>query len=113
MNNHIQDRLESRIQQAVNTLIVSGEIKNPKLSTFASVCDIKLSRDNAYATLYVSCLDERALNNSVKALQAAAPFIQGRLAKALRTKNTPHLSFVADTVEKEAQHIEELLSSLK
>lgn len=113
MNDYTQNRLETRILQAVNTLIVNGEIKNPKLSTFASVCDIKLSKDNAYATMYVSCLDERALNNSVRALQAAAPFIQGRLAKALKTKNTPHLTFVADTVEKEAQHIEELLNSLK
>lgn len=112
MNNYIQDRLESRIVQAVNTLIVNGEIKNPKLSTFASISDINLAKDNAYATLYVSCLDDRALNNSVAALQSAAAFIQGRLAKALRTKNTPHLTFVADTTQREAQHINELLNSL-
>lgn len=113
MNDYTQNRIETRIVQAVNTLIVNGDIKNPKLSTFASICDIKLSTDNAYATLYVSCLNERELNSSVKALQSAAPFIQGRLAKVLKTKNTPHLTFVADTVEKEAQHIEDLLSSLK
>ena len=53
MADYIQSRNQARIMEVVNTLIVSGEIKNPKLSRFASVNDISLSKDNAYATLYV------------------------------------------------------------
>ena len=112
MADYIQSRNEARIMEIVNTLIVSGEIKNPKLSTFASISDISLSRDNAYATLYVSCLVDRDLNNSVKALQSAAPFIQGRLARVMKTKNTPRLSFVADTTERDAAKMDALLESL-
>ena len=112
MADYIQSRNEARIKEIVNTLIVSGEIKNPRLSTFASISDISLSRDNAYATLYVSCLVDRDLENSVKALQSAAPFIQGRLAKVMKTKNTPRLSFVPDTTEREAAKMDALLESL-
>ena len=112
MADYIQSRNEARIMEIVNTLIVSGEIKNPRLSTFASISDISLSRDNAYATLYVSCLVDRDLEHSVKALQSAAPFIQGRLARVMKTKNTPRLSFVPDTTEREAAKMDALLESL-
>ncbi len=114
MSEYSQSRNESRILQAVNTLIVNGEIKHPKLSRFASISAITLSKDNAYATLYVSCLmDDGTLEASVKALQSAAGFIQARLAKVLKTKNTPKLTFVADTTERDAQRINELLDSIK
>lgn len=113
MADYIQSRNESRIMEVVNTLIVSGEIKNPKLSRFASVNDISLSKDNAYATLYVSCLEDRQLQNSVTALQSAAGFIQARIARVLKTKNTPKLNFVADTTERDAARIDALLESIK
>ena len=112
MADYIQSLNEARIMEIVNTLIVIGEIKNPRLSTFASISDISLSRDNAYATLYVSCLVDRDLENSVKALQSAAPFIQSRLARVMKTKNTPRLSFVPDTTEREAAKMDALLESL-
>lgn len=115
MSEYSQNRNESRIVQAVNTLIVTGEIKHPKLSRFVSISDISLSKDNAYATLYVSSLmnDDKSLDASVKALQSAAGFIQARLASAMKTKNTPKLTFVADTTERDAQRINSLLDSLK
>ncbi|MDT3389252.1 MAG: 30S ribosome-binding factor RbfA [bacterium] len=113
MADYIQSRNEARIMEVVNTLIVSGEIKNPKLSRFASVNDISLSKDNAYATLYVSCLEDRQLQNSVTALQSAAGFIQARIARVLKTKNTPKLNFVADTTERDAARIDALLESIR
>ncbi len=113
MSDYSQSRIESRIMEAVNTLIVSGDIKNPKLSRFASISDISVSKDNSYATLYVSCLLDQELERSVKALQSAAPFIQGRLASVLKTKNTPKLTFLPDTTQREASRINELLESIK
>jgi ribosome-binding factor A len=113
MADYMKSRNEARIMEVVNTLIVSGEIKNPKLSRFASVNDISLSKDNAYATLYVSCLEDRELQNSVVALQSAAGFIQARIAKVLKTKNTPKLNFVADTTERDAARIDALLESIR
>ena len=73
------------------------------------IVSVSLSKDNAYATLYISCLDEKALTNSVRALQSASGFIQARLAKALKTKNTPKLTFAEDTSDQYAKRIDELL----
>ncbi|MCF0261798.1 MAG: 30S ribosome-binding factor RbfA [Sphaerochaetaceae bacterium] len=114
MGDYIQSRNEAKIIEVVNTLIVNGDIKHPKLSRFASISGLSLSKDNAYATLYVSCLmDDGTLQASVKALQSAAGFIQGRLAQVMKTKNTPKLTFVADTTEREAMRIDQLLESIK
>ncbi|MFC2821973.1 MAG: 30S ribosome-binding factor RbfA [Sphaerochaeta sp.] len=113
MTDYIRSRNEARIIEVVNTLIVSGEIKDSRLSRFASISAVSLSRDNAYASMYVSCLEDNRLEKSVQALQSAAGFIQARLAKVLKTKNTPKLNFVADTTERDAQRIDELLESIK
>jgi len=113
MGEYSQTRNETKILEAVNTLIVSGEIKNPKLSRFASVSYLTLSKDNSYCTLYVTCLEENRLESSVNALQSAAAFIQGRLARVLQTKNTPKLTFRKDSTELEARRIDELLAGIK
>lgn len=113
MSDYLRDRLKSRILDAVNTLIVCGDIKNPMLSKFASVSDLTLSKDNAYATLYVNCMEEKELYGSVTALQEAAGYIQSRLASVLQTKNTPKLKFKADTTAQNAAKMDKLIESLK
>lgn len=113
MGDYAQNRLESRLIQVINTLIVQGEIKNPKLSRFASISEVSLSKDNAYATAYVSCLEDNLLDNSVKALQSAAGFIQAKVGSVLKTKNTPRITFVADTTQRDAGRINELLKSIQ
>ncbi len=113
MSDYIHSRLKNRIVEIVDTLISNGSIKNPDLSHFANISHITLSRDNAYATLYVTCLEEKRLDKSVAALNNAAGFIQGRLAKLLNTRNTPRLTFVKDEDLKTANRIDEILEAIK
>jgi len=113
MSDWAQNRLESRIIETINTLISNGSIKNPKLSSFCYVSDLKLSKDKAYATLYVNCFNEKELNNSVAALQSASGYIQSKLAGVLKIKNTPKLSFVIDETSRTADRIDKILDSLK
>ncbi len=110
MGEFSQERLESRIMEAVSSLIVSGQIKDPRLSSFASVTKVELSIDNAYAKIFISSLDDnKSLNNSVKALNSAAGFIQTRLAKILRTRNTPVLTFIKDTSYIEGEKLNRII----
>ncbi len=114
MSKYSQQRIESKIAEAVSTLIVKGEIKHPDVSTLCSVSKVSLSPDNAYATIYItSVLDDESLEKSVAGLQKAAPFIQGRVGKFLRTKNTPRLTFKTDNSYKDAQNINNIIDSLK
>lgn len=113
MSQYSQERIESKLGEAISTLIVRGEIKNPNVSTLCSVSRVSLSHDNAYATVFVtSVLGEGALKKSVAGLQKAAPFIQGRVGKFLGTRNTPKLTFKMDTSYRDAQKINNLIDSL-
>ncbi len=109
MSQYAGARLESRIMEAISTLIVTGQVKNPHLSRFTSITDVELSPDGAYATVFVSTVEEEALERSVKALESAAGFIQARLAKVLKTRNTPVLRFVADNSWREGERVNVLI----
>lgn len=113
MSDYIHQRLENRIQEAISTMIVTREIKHHGLSPFVSVSEVSLSKDKAYATVWVSSFEEdKTLEQSVEALQSAAGFIQKRLAAILKTRNTPKLRFKVDTSLKEAMAMNELIDSL-
>ncbi len=113
MSEYSQERLESRIAEIISTLIVQKEIKNHNLSSFTSVTAVHLAEDNANATVYVSSLlSDNSLEKSVNALNSASAFIQSRIAKNLRTKNTPHLVFKADRSYREAERINSIIDGL-
>ncbi|MFA6687909.1 MAG: 30S ribosome-binding factor RbfA [Sphaerochaetaceae bacterium] len=113
MSEYSQKRIESKLMEAISTLIVTGEIKQPNLSTLCSVSRLELSKDNAYATVYISSvLSDGSLEKSVAALQSAAGFIQKRVGAFLKTRNTPKLTFKADFCIKDGQKVNELIDSL-
>ncbi len=109
MSEFSQSRLESRIMEAISSMIVSGQIKNPHLSVFTSVTRVELAPDNTSARIYVSSVPENRIDPSVRALNSARGFIQHRLAAALRTKNTPVLEFCRDDSYREADRINRLI----
>ncbi|HCS35149.1 MAG TPA: ribosome-binding factor A, partial [Sphaerochaeta sp.] len=53
MSDYTHQRLEARIQETISTMIVTREIKHHGLSPFVSVSQVTLSRDKAYATVWV------------------------------------------------------------
>lgn len=114
MSEYNHKRLEARIAQAISTMIVTREIKHPRLSEFVSVSAVALSKDKAYATVSISSfVDDGRLAASVEALQSAAGFIQQHLGQIMNTRNTPRLTFKEDTSIKEAEAINKLIDSLK
>lgn len=113
MSEYSQKRIEARLSEAISTLIVKGEIKNPHMSTLCSVSRVELSVDNSYAVVYISSvLDDETLKASVDAMQRASGFIQKRVASFLKTRNTPVLNFKADISLREGQKINALIDSL-
>ncbi len=113
MSEYSQKRIESKLMEAISTLIVTNEIKQPNLSTLCSVSRVQLSRDNAYATVFISSvLNDESLDKSVVALQNAAPFIQKRVGAFLKTRNTPRLTFKADHSIKDGQAVNDLIAAV-
>ncbi len=109
MSEFSQQRLEHRIMEAIGSLIVSGAIKNPHLSPFTSVTRVELAPDNASATVYVSAVPDNRIDASVRALESAKGFIQGRIGVLLKTRNTPVLTFRRDDSYREAEKVNRLI----
>lgn len=114
MSNVIHKRLENRILEAISTMIVRGDIKDHQLDHLISISKVSLSRDKAYATVWISSFgDIEKLHKSASALQSAAGYIQRRLASILKIRNTPILTFKIDKSLREAERVERLLESIK
>lgn len=109
MSEYSAQRLESRILETISTMIVSGMIKDPRLSTFASVTEVKLANDNTAATVMISAVNDKELQKSVTALNSASGFIQTHVGKVLKTRNTPRLVFKADRSYQECEKINALI----
>lgn len=100
-------RLGEQIRGEIANMMLRGEIKDPRvnsanaelpLSTLLTINRVEVVSDLAYAKVFVSgYLPEDSLNKGVKGLQNAAGFIQSSIAKKLRIRKFPKLTFVADT----------------
>jgi ribosome-binding factor A len=95
-------RIESLLRQEICSMIFMGEIKDPRLEKLTTVTGVELSKDLSHAKIYVSRFGERkALEASVEALNRAAGFIQGTLARRISLRTFPRLAFILDdSIEK-------------
>jgi ribosome-binding factor A len=78
-------------------MILRGVIKDPRVNTMLSITQVKVSKDLAYADIFVSTFEGgKKLDKAVEALNHAAGFIQHKLKDAIRLRNTPILRFKRD-----------------
>jgi ribosome-binding factor A len=91
------ERIGRLMQEKIGALIVEGKIKDPRVNPFLSVTRVSVSRDLAWAEVYVSSFkSEHNLATGVEGLQSAAGFIQAQLALIMHIRQTPKLRFHAD-----------------
>ncbi|MCF6335569.1 MAG: 30S ribosome-binding factor RbfA [Spirochaetales bacterium] len=91
-------RVETLIREEIGKMILTGVIKDPRISNLVSVSDVESSRDLKYSKVYISGFEsDKSLNKTVEALNHARGFIQMNLAKRLKTRNTPILTFYPDS----------------
>ncbi len=114
MSGFRHDRIASTIQELVSSMILKEEIKDPRVSRFVQLNRIEVASDNTFAKIFVSTFeDEKVLQRSVEALNRASGFIQSKLGKSLKTRNTPKLLFVADTSIHDGMEVNTLIEGLR
>ncbi len=98
-----RNRLEEFLREEISSLILSGEIKDPRVGSLISVSRVEVNRDGSHAKVWVSCLeDEKArLDSAAQGLESAAGFVQSRIGKKVRLRLTPILHFIPDPGIKE------------
>lgn len=107
-------RVAQELQKEI-ALIIQREIKDPRVGLMVTVSGVEVSRDLAYAKVFVTFLndqDEEAVKGGVKALQDASGFIRSLLGKAMRLRIVPELTFFYDNSLVEGMRMSNLVSSV-
>jgi ribosome-binding factor A len=110
---HRHERVAGEIRHEISAML-AGELKDPRLSTFATITEVRMTPDLKQAKVYVSVMGpEDEQKATIKVLAAAAGFIRHELSERLQMRRAPELMFVLDRSEEYAQHINELLRRSK
>ncbi|EPF5077988.1 30S ribosome-binding factor RbfA [Yersinia enterocolitica] len=110
-------RVSQEMQKEI-ALILQREIKDPRVG-MATVSGIELSRDLAYAKVFVTFLNVLTDNanpdtvkNGIKALQDASGYIRTLLGKAMRLRIVPELTFAYDNSLIEGMRMSNLVTNV-
>jgi ribosome-binding factor A len=105
-------RLAERIAKIVAELL-ERRIKDPRLG-FVTVTEARLTSDLREAKVFYTVFgstEERA--DTAKALASATGIIRSEVGRLIGLRHTPSLEFVADDLQENAQHIEELVAAVR
>lgn len=101
------DRVAQQIHKEVAS-ILQNELKNrdPRMG-FVTVSGVDVSRDLAYAKIYVTFFDEdpEKTKLNMEVLKDNTSFIRSVLAKAVRMRSVPNIKFLQDTSVTEGMRI--------
>lgn len=103
-------RVAQEMQKEI-AIILQREIKDPRLGMMTTVSGVEMSRDLAYAKVYVTFLNDKD-EAAVKALQEASGFIRSLLGKAMRLRIVPELTFFYDNSLVEGMRMSNLVTSV-
>jgi ribosome-binding factor A len=87
-----------RVNAAVQEVLAEavGELRDPRIG-FVTVTGVETSPDLRQAQVFVSVLgSEKKREQTLAGLEAAHGVLQGRIARELRMKRTPQLTFQYD-----------------
>jgi len=103
-----------RVNEAVREVISEGvgELKDPRVG-FVTVTGVETSADLRHATVFVSVLGgEAKRRRTLAGLAAAHGVLQARVARELRLKRTPQLTFEYDPTVERAVRMTQLIDEL-
>ncbi len=96
----------------LSAIFMRGELHDPDLHDISlTVSEVRVSPDLKNATAFIMPLGGGELEVVLAALKRAAPFLRTQLARDLRLRYAPRLSFQPDTSFDEADRINRLLRS--
>ena len=89
-------RVNSEVMRELS-VIIREDIKDPRISSMASVVAVEVTPDLKYAKAYISVLgDEEEQKATIDGLKSAEGYIRRQLAQRVNLRNTPELTFVLD-----------------
>ncbi len=107
------DRVAQELQKEI-AVILQREVKDPRIG-MVTVSDVEVSRDLAYAKIFVTFLfdnDQSVIEQGIKGLEKASPYIRSLVGKAMRLRIVPELRFIYDQSLVEGMRMSNLVSNV-
>ena len=109
---HRIERVNQLIRQEISDLL-RREVKDPRLSQFIAVTEVATSPDLRNAKVYISFIsDEQQKQDALDALAGASNFFRKEMARTLRLRRIPELSFHWDNSIERGSHIMNLIDDV-
>ena len=106
-------RVSQEMQKEI-AIILQREVKDPRVG-MATVSGVEVSRDLAYAKVFVTFLNDNQpeqIKIGIKALQDASGYIRLLLGKAMRLRVVPELTFAYDNSLVEGMRMSNLVTNV-
>jgi len=103
-----------RVNESVRQVLAEAlpELKDPRIG-LVTVTGVDTAPDLRHATVYVSVLgNEKKRKATLRGLEAAHGLLQSRLARQLRMKRTPQLTFEYDPSVERGVRMSQLIDEL-
>lgn len=110
MSHNRMQRIGDEIQHHLAQLLLT-KIHDPRLNN-VSITAVSVSPDMANATILISALDEKQIEEILTALNKAAGFFRKELARSLNFRITPRLKFAHDKSILRANHLINLINTV-
>ena len=107
------DRVAQELQKEV-AIILQREVKDPRIG-MVTVSDVEVTKDLSYAKVFVTFLfdhGDAAIEQGMKALEKASPYIRTLLGKAMRLRIVPELRFMYDRSLVEGMRMSNLVTDV-
>lgn len=105
-----QLRVGEELRHALAEVFERDSLRHPDLKGRSiTVTEVRASPDLKNVTVYVMPLGGENVDDVVVALRRASSYLRSEVARRLRLRNTPRLSFEADRSFDQASHIDKLL----
>lgn len=112
-HNRRADRVAEGIREEVARFLTEG-VKDPRIVGMVTVTGVDVTNDLRHARVYVSIMGSDAeKQRTLEGLESVAAHLRPRVAKALRLRLAPELTFQVDQSVEHAARIETLLSRLR
>jgi len=104
------DKVSDLLKREI-ALLIQNEVRDPRVG-MASVTSVRVSKDLAHATVFVTLLGKSMMeeaNDSIEALNKAAGFLRSMLAKEINLRTIPKLKFIFDDTLARGQYLTGLI----
>ena len=103
-------RIGELLRHVLSDILTRGDLRDPDLAGHSiNISEVRVTPDLRAATAYVSLFGGGDLRRVVSGLNRAAPYLNGRVARAVQLRNSPKFNFQADPSFEKASRIEALL----